>query len=177
MLIAAAVVAADQITKHVVDSTMALGERITVIPGVLHFTYVRNSGAAFGGLANHRWIFMVLSIVMIALISGYIAFSRTATGPVIVTLAMILGGGVGNMIDRFAYGYVIDFIDVRLLPSVWKWVFNVADCFVTVGAVLLFIFFIAAEKKRRKEEANKAHDAVEAASIIEDENKDDVNDD
>ena len=145
VVIAAAVAAADQITKAIVDANMALGERVTVIPHVLDFTYIHNSGAAFGGLANHRWIFMVLSIVMIVLIAGYIALSKKITRPIVVTLAMVLGGGVGNMIDRFANGYVIDFIDVRLLPQVWMWIFNVADCFVTVGAALLLIFFIRAE--------------------------------
>ena len=150
-LIATAVCALDQITKSAVVGSMELGESVPFIPGVLNWTYIRNRGMAMGMLANHRWIFMVLSIVMIAAIVLYVIFAKNARRSVVCILAMILGGGIGNMIDRFAYGYVIDFIDVRFLPF-WKWIFNVADCFVTVGAILLALLFIVSEIKKRKAE-------------------------
>lgn len=145
----------DQLTKILCVKNIALGDSITVIPGVLDFTYIQNRGAAFGSLAGARWVFMIASVVMILLITGYVISSRsTMSYPTVITLSLIVGGGIGNMIDRVALGYVIDFIDVKFLPF-WKWIFNVADSFVCVGAVLLVIIFIAEERKSKKEKAGQ----------------------
>jgi len=150
-VIATAVCLLDQISKMAVVGSMALGESRELIPGVLNLTYIRNSGMAMGMLANHRWIFMALSVIMIALIILYVTFSRSVKRGTVVVLAMILGGGIGNMIDRFAYGFVIDFIDVRLFGNLWKWIFNVADSFVTVGAVVLAVIYIVSEVRKKKQ--------------------------
>ena len=130
----ALLVAADQITKLLIASRFEIGESKHIIGGLLDFTYVQNRGAAFGMLSNQRWIFLVLTTVIIIgicwlWVKGYI---EHITGR--ISAVLIVAGGIGNMIDRFAYGYVVDFIDVKLLPF-WKWIFNVADMFVTVGAV------------------------------------------
>ena len=107
--------------------------------GVLHLTFVKNEGAAFGMLANHRWVFMVFSTVAIIGLSIYLfGFSKDSNW-VKVSLAMIIGGGIGNMIDRVLLGYVVDFIDFTLINFA---VFNVADSFVTVGAGILIVYFI-----------------------------------
>ena len=148
--IATVVCVLDQITKAAVIANIALDESIEVIPGVLNWTYIRNRGMAMGLLSDHRWVFMVMSIILIAAIVLYVIFSKSTRRMTVCILAAILGGGVGNMIDRFAYGYVVDFIDVRFLPHVWKWIFNVADVFVTVGAVLLGALFIVNEIKKKK---------------------------
>lgn len=150
-LIATAVCIVDQLTKSAAVAGIPLGESVEVIPGVLNWTYIQNRGMAMGMLADHRWVFMVLSVVMIAGIILYVIFAKNARRLPVCILAAILGGGIGNMIDRFAYGYVVDFIDVKLLPF-WKWIFNVADMFVTVGAVLLAVIFLVSELKKRKAE-------------------------
>lgn len=149
-IVAAVCVALDYLTKILCVANIALGDSITVIPGVLDFTYIQNRGAAFGSFSNARWVFMIASVVMIALITCYVISNRKALSyPLVITLSMIAGGGVGNMIDRVAYGYVVDFIDVKFLPF-WKWVFNVADSFVCVGAVLLVIIYIIEEIKNKR---------------------------
>lgn len=152
-LVGIAAVLLDQLTKLICLNNLALGESAQVIPGVLDFTYIQNRGAAFGSLANSRWIFMILSTVMIIVLTVYVVIDKSLSKPALVCLGMIAGGGVGNMIDRVAYGYVVDFIDVKFLPF-WKWIFNVADSFVCVGAVLLLMFFIIHEIKNKKENKN-----------------------
>lgn len=141
----------DQLTKFICVANLELGESYEFIPSVLHFTYIRNEGAAFGSLSGARWVFMIASTLMIILISCYVISNRrTLNYPTVLTLSLIVGGGIGNMIDRIAYGYVVDFIDVKFLPF-WKWIFNVADSFVCVGAVLLVVIFAVSEFKAKKE--------------------------
>ncbi len=131
------VIALDQGSKLLVLSTL-YGERLELIPNILRFTYVENRGMAFGLLADHRWVFMVFSVVGIALVGLYFYFfaktllSRTA-------LALIIGGGIGNMIDRIRLGFVVDFIDFCAFPQLWSWVFNIADAAVCVGAGLFIL--------------------------------------
>ena len=121
-IISAVCVVLDQITKIICVKNIALGDSITVIPGVLDFTYIQNRGAAFGSFANARWVFMIASVIMIVLITLYVIKHRRKTGyPMVITLSFILGGGIGNMIDRIALGYVIDFVDVKFIPF-WCWV-------------------------------------------------------
>ncbi len=144
----------DQLTKILCVKNIALGDSITVIPGVLDFTYIQNRGAAFGSLTGARWVFMIASVVMIVVITCYVISNRKSLSyPTVINLSLIVGGGIGNMIDRIALGYVIDFVDVKFLPF-WKWIFNVADSFVCVGAFLLVIIFIAEEIKTKKEKDN-----------------------
>lgn len=146
-------VAADQITKFLCVKFLELGESVTIIPGVLNFTYIRNTGAAFGSLSNSRWIFMVMSVLMIVLLVCYIISAKDIKPMTAAILSMIAGGGIGNMIDRIALGYVIDFVDVKFLPF-WKWIFNVADAFVSVGAVILVVLYIVHEIKHKKGKTN-----------------------
>ena len=147
------VIALDQLTKVLVLKLMTLGQSISVIPGVINLTYIQNGGAAFGMLSNHRWVFMVISIVAIGGIGAYLFGFCKERISLQLGLAMIVGGGVGNMIDRIAYGYVVDMIDFCLF-SFWKWIFNVADAFVCIGAgfvVLALILDIISESRKKKE--------------------------
>lgn len=147
------VIALDQLTKVLVLKLMTLGQSISVIPGVINLTYIQNRGAAFGMLSNHRWVFMVISIVAIGGIGAYLFGFCKERISLQLGLAMIVGGGVGNMIDRIAYGYVVDMIDFCLF-SFWKWIFNVADAFVCIGAgfvVLALILDIISESRKKKE--------------------------
>lgn len=152
-LVSIGVVILDQITKLICVNTLALGESYTVIPSALDFTRHHNRGAAFGSLSDSRWVFMILSTVMIIAITVYIIYDKKLSRGMLICFGMIAGGGVGNMIDRVALGYVVDFIDVKFIPF-WKYIFNVADSFVCVGAGLLLILFIAYEIKNKKEKKN-----------------------
>ncbi len=104
--------------------------------------YITNDGAAFGSFSEHRWVFMTLSTIMlIGLVVLLIIWDRPKPTFYIGT-SMAIGGGIGNMIDRIAYGTVVDFIDFCAFPELWMWIFNGADSFVCVGAVLLVIYYI-----------------------------------
>lgn len=132
----------DQLTKYLVVSNMTLHESIDIIPGVFRFTYIQNDGAAFGSLDNARWVFMILSTVAIIGILVYMFWKKPQDKLMLAALTLIVSGGIGNMIDRVALGYVIDFIDFCAFPKIWMWVFNVADSFVCIGAGLLILWLV-----------------------------------
>lgn len=149
----------DLITKLLVAGLMYLGQSIRIIPGVLNLTYIQNEGAAFGMLSNQRWIFMVISTIAIIGIGIYLFGFCKERMLLKVGLALIISGGIGNMIDRIAYGYVIDMIDFCLF-SFWKWIFNVADSFVCVGAITVLVALVLdvikdAKKKKEENDDNK----------------------
>ena len=133
------VIALDQISKQLVLHLL-YGGQVEIIPGVLNFTYVENRGMAFGLLADQRWIFLVLSVVGIALVAFYLSrYVNTTLSR--VGLSLIIGGGIGNMIDRTLLGFVVDFIDFCAFDF-WVWVFNIADAAVCVGAGLFMLDLI-----------------------------------
>ena len=133
------VVAVDQVSKLLVLAHLYEDE-VALIEGVLHFTYVENRGMAFGLLSEHRWVFLVASVIGIAAVTVYLfLFVRRRLSR--VGLAMIVGGGIGNMIDRVRLGFVVDFIDFCAFDF-WYWVFNVADAAVCVGAGLFILDLI-----------------------------------
>ncbi len=136
------IIALDQLSKVLVCAFL-YGEQLAIIPGILRFTYVENTGMAFGMLSDHRWIFMVLSVIGIGAVAVYLyLYQKTTLGR--IALSLIIGGGIGNMIDRIFRGFVVDFIDFCAFPKLWAWVFNIADAAVCVGAAL-FIFDLVRE--------------------------------
>lgn len=144
----------DQITKYLVVIYMDLHESISIIPGIFNFTYIRNEGAAFGSMSDSRWIFMILSTVAIVALLVYLFVKKPQSKLFCTALSLIVGGGIGNMIDRVRLGYVVDFLDFCAFPKVWMWTFNVADSFVCVGAGLLILWMILdliKENKREKQ--------------------------
>ncbi|MCI8331900.1 MAG: signal peptidase II [Clostridiales bacterium] len=154
----------DRVTKMAAVAALELGESKTVLDGVLNFTYVQNKGMAFGWLADHRYIFMCLSVILLAAITVFIfLYRKQANKWLKLACGLVIGGGVGNMIDRVALGYVIDFIDVRLF-SFWTWVFNVADAAVCIGVFMLavYLFFDSIKTKKANrtltEDADEEHD-------------------
>lgn len=149
----AAIVGLDQLSKLLVVHNMYDGQ-VSVIPHVLRFTYVENEGMAFGLLADHRWVFLVLSTVGIAAL-GFYLFRYVKKPLPGVALALIVGGGVGNMIDRIRLSYVIDFIDFYFIPA-WYWVFNVADAAVCVGGALFVLSLLLDIVHEGKSEKNAA---------------------
>ncbi|MBQ8748017.1 MAG: signal peptidase II [Clostridia bacterium] len=141
------VIALDQLTKlWVLDALLPIGT-YRLWDGVLHFTYVENRGAAFGMLANHRWVFMTVSTVAIIAMFLYVAIAKPKGKLELVSLSFIIGGGIGNMIDRIFRGFVVDFIDVTCINF---FVFNVADSFVCVGAALLVLSVLLETKAADK---------------------------
>ena len=147
ILICAVVVILDQITKWLAVKYLIPIGTLPIIKDVLHLTYVENPGAAFGMMKNSRWIFLVISSVAIIGIIIYLIKFAPKNRLCQLSLAFILGGGIGNMIDRLALGYVVDFIDFRLINFA---VFNVADSFVCVGAALLIIYVLFIDGKENK---------------------------
>ena len=144
----------DVVTKKIVVDNMALYEEIPVIKGVFHWKYIQNRGAAFGMLADNREVFLVISSVAIVVMAIYLLFTRTDRLWWMVGIGMLVGGGIGNMIDRIALGYVVDFIYVALIDFA---VFNVADCFVCVGvALLMYLSVLDLVREYKESKAKKA---------------------
>jgi len=146
LLILAAVVL-DQWTKYLAAAHLQEIETLPLWQDIFHFTYVENRGAAFGMLANHRWVFMIFSTVAILLVLGWLFWEKPKSAWVKISAAFIIGGGIGNMIDRIRLGYVIDFIDVRAIRF---YVFNVADSFVCVGCAMMLLWVLCSEWQERK---------------------------
>lgn len=161
ILIILAAVGADFATKQLVLAFLDKDEPFYLIDGILRFSYVENRGAAFGMLDEHRWVFMVISTVAIAGIIFYMVKFKPQSKLMCISLSLIAGGGIGNMIDRVAYGYVVDFIDFCAFPNLWMWVFNVADACVCIGAGLMILYLVmdlVKEVKNNKNNKNKTEE-------------------
>ena len=171
ILVMLAVVVLDQVSKLLIEHFMEVGESIPLIDGIFHLTYIHNDGAAFGMLSEHRWVFMILSVVAIVALIVYLFWAKPKSRFVCASLAMIVGGGVGNMIDRVRLNYVIDFLDFCAFPDLWKWIFNVADACVCVGGAILFVAciwsIIADSTKGKKKKAQGGADAPIPAAAVE----------
>lgn len=152
IVIMALIVALDQISKWLVVANIPLHESVDVIPGVFKFTYIRNDGAAFGMLDDARWVFMILSTVAIVGVIAYMFVKKPQSKLLCISLAFMVGGGIGNMIDRICLGYVVDFLDFCAFPKLWKWNFNIADSFVVVGAGMLMLWMVLDLIREVKEE-------------------------
>lgn len=139
-LAALLVVAADQLTKLAIVSRFARGEEIDVLGSVLRLGHARNSGAVFGILKGAGQYFAVMSVLAAAIIVLVIYLARDSSALVKIGLGLVLGGAIGNLIDRIRYGAVVDFIDIGINDSVRWPSFNVADLAITVGVVILILF-------------------------------------
>jgi len=132
----------DQLSKFWVTKALEIGESISIVRGIFHITLVHNRGAAFGILRQHPYLFVAVAAISAIFIAGLILLRPHKLTPAQKTaLCFILGGAIGNLTDRIRLGYVVDFIDFRIWP-----VFNLADSFITVGAVMLGVLIL--RKKR-----------------------------
>ena len=122
----------DQLVKHLVVSTMHLGQSFPVIKGIFHITYVLNPGAAFGMLEHQRWFFIVVALAAVLL--GVFFYRKLQQESILMRsgAGLLLGGDVGNLADRIQSGLVVDFLDFRVWP-----VFNIADIAICAGAGIL----------------------------------------
>jgi signal peptidase II len=145
-LIAAVIIALDQFTKYLVVKYMELGQSIPLIADVFHLTSHRNMGAAFGILQNQRWFFIVITtVVVIGIVISLIRLGKNQPRASLA-LSLVLGGAVGNFIDRAMTGQVVDFLDFTLINFP---IFNVADMAITIGVgILLLDVFLDGKKNR-----------------------------
>ena len=149
-LFAAAVAAADQITKFLTVTYIPLYADVPFIPGVLQLTYVQNTGAAFSSFEGMQWLFALIFLIFtVAILYEYFKKPMPFTRPERWCIAAIYGGGLGNMIDRLRLGYVVDMIETQFIEFP---VFNVADCFITCGCILLLVHLIFFNRAFWKEE-------------------------
>jgi signal peptidase II len=131
-LIGTVIVLIDQVIKQMVIGKFGLGEGFPVLNDIFHITYVKNTGAAFGLLEDHTQLFSILSIFIIVIFL-YLRRNYLKKGLwVDIAIGLIIGGALGNLIDRVWLGFVVDYIDLRIWP-----VFNLADSAVVVGSLLL----------------------------------------
>ena len=153
LLFSAAIVAADQVTKYLTVANIPLHTDVPFLPGVLQLTYVRNTGAAFSSFEGQQWLFALVFLVFTALVfweyrKQAMPFTRLERWCIFA----IYGGGLGNMIDRIRLGYVVDMIETTFMEFP---VFNVADCFITCGCILLAGHLILCNKEFWKEDKKK----------------------
>lgn len=139
--LSALVIVLDQLTKWLVSSSLSLYETIPVMP-FFNLTLAHNTGAAFSFLAAaggwQRWFFILLAFVVSVILFIWLKRLSSSARLEAASIALILGGAIGNVIDRFIHGYVIDFIDVYYQNYHWP-AFNIADSAICVGAVLLIL--------------------------------------
>lgn len=168
-------VVADQLTKLWMVNWIGPGaERgfVEVIDGFFSFTYHENTGIAFSIGADNdvaRVIFMTVSTVAILGLAAYLFFGKVTSKWCCVSIALIVGGGIGNMIDRVRLGYVVDFLDFY---GIWNAVFNVADCFVCVGGGMLFLWCVIELIREAKKEKAKKKGTLEEDAEASKENSD-----
>jgi len=123
----------DQASKFLFTKFLNLNQTLSVVPGIFHFTLVHNRGAAFGILRGQSFLFVLTSFVAVILIYFNLKNNRRKNPFLFnLSLALVLAGALGNLIDRICFGYVIDFLDFRIWP-----VFNIADSAITIGAIIL----------------------------------------
>ena len=141
-IVAFVAIIADILSKWAVVEYLKPKGSVTLIEGILDFTYVENRGMAFGLLSGHRWVFMVFTVVLLIAIAVFLFYYRREANLWLkIACGLVIGGGIGNMIDRVSLGYVIDFIDFCAFDF-WVWVFNVADACVCVGVFMLAVYLI-----------------------------------
>jgi signal peptidase II len=153
-LIALAVILLDRATKLLIIQTLRLGQGIPVIPGFFDIVFVLNPGAAFGFLATlseqvRNPLFILISVVAVILIIFYHTRYLRSHRLVSVALGLVLGGAVGNLIDRLRYGMVVDFLDVHVGQYHWP-AFNVADSAISIGVSLMILDVLLDWHRERK---------------------------
>jgi len=138
LIVVALVVALDQLSKVWINANRPQTE---LLPGFLDLVYVKNYGAIFGLVHSHTELFIALGIAGVVIILVFLYYFPPATNVGMVSFALILGGAVGNLIDRIRLGYVIDFVSIHV-QELFRWpAFNIADTALTVGILMLIYYF------------------------------------
>jgi signal peptidase II len=142
--VAVAALAADQLTKHLVSSRLALDEQVDVV-GPLSIHHVQNSGIAFGLFSSATPVVIVLTGLAVAWMVAFFARSGARHPVLPVSLGLVIGGSVSNLVDRVRLGHVTDFLDLRFWPA-----FNLADSFIVVGVGILLVTLLLADREPRR---------------------------
>lgn len=149
IIIAFIICALDQLAKYLVINNVSESTPVTVINGFFYLTHIKNHGAAMGILQDGGFVLIPVTIIVSIVIAYFLLKSKSKI--LNVSLSFILGGAIGNLIDRIFRGSVTDFLDFHLGPlKFWKYIFNVADVFVVVGTMVLafYLLFIYKEKEK-----------------------------
>lgn len=136
----------DQVSKILVLKYLKDLREVPIIRNILHFTYVENRGAAFGILQHQKWFFIIITALIVGGIVYYFRKERDYPKAMMIGLSLIVGGAIGNLIDRVFYGFVVDFIDFRVWP-----VFNIADSAIVIGQILVAYVILKYDKLNPKE--------------------------
>lgn len=138
LIVGAVLVIIDQIIKYFVSSYLQPVGSVSVIDNLFSLTYVENKGVAFGMFSDMRWVFVALTSALLAIIIFYMFKKRPKGKFFYICAALIIGGGIGNLIDRIFYGYVIDYLSLSFFPPVC----NFADYCITAGTIMLVIYLL-----------------------------------
>jgi signal peptidase II len=157
ILLAVILIVIDQVVKFLVRAQIPMGGHVPFIPYILELTYAQNTGAAFSILEKHTWLLTLVSSLVV-IIMVVILWKKVITHPLgKIPTVMVIAGGIGNLIDRIALGYVTDMFNTLFMNFA---VFNVADICITVGGILLVIYVLFFyEKYEKKRSENHAHGA------------------
>lgn len=145
-IISLIVLLADQLSKILVLKYLKDVGSLPIIENILHLTYVENRGAAFGILQHKKWFFIVITILIVGFIIIYFRKNKNYPKPMMIGLSLIVGGAIGNLIDRTLYSFVVDFIDFRVWP-----VFNIADSAIVIGQILVVYVILKYDVLDQKE--------------------------
>lgn len=137
-ILAVVIVIIDQLLKMLVVNTIKTSGTVEILGGIVKFDYVENRGMAFGMLQNYRWVFIIFTLIVILGLIIYMIKSKPTNKLFITSITLIVGGGIGNLIDRIILGYVVDYIQLSFFNPVC----NFADYCITIGTVLLIVYII-----------------------------------
>ena len=154
LLLSLLILVADRVTKDIFEGTLSMYQRIEVIPGYFDWTLAYNTGAAFSFLAVaagwQRWFFAAIAIVVSVVLVVWLKRLKRHETLLAVALAMVLGGALGNLYDRVVLGHVVDFILVHWQNRWYFPAFNLADTFITIGAILLALDMFKSDKSAKE---------------------------
>jgi signal peptidase II len=161
LIFAALAAVLDQLFKHWIVRVVAPGAVKTLIPGVIHLTNIQNTGAAFSILPNMRWVLVAVSAIAVVALC-IIIIKYPASWWHRLAMGALLGGAFGNLIDRVLSGYVVDMFEFEFVSFA---VFNIADVFVTLGAIFTLIAFLLPEKSKKRRASKPADGTSDAPDV------------
>lgn len=147
LIISFIVIILDQGLKFYITSNFQLGQVKTIIPGILSFNYLQNNGAAWNVLPGQMWLFYIISIIAIVVCIYFLFNKKYKNALFNVGIALVLGGIIGNFIDRLHLKYVVDMLQLDFIHFN---IFNIADSAITIGVILIFIYLIFFDEKESK---------------------------
>lgn len=144
LAVAALIAGIDQAIKYFVVQDLMPVKEVKVIDGLFSLVYVENKGVAFGMMQDHVWLFAVITVLLVAVLMFFIVSKKLSGKIFIISTMLLIGGGIGNFVDRITKGFVVDYLSVSFFPPIC----NFADYCITVGAVMLVIDMIMADVKK-----------------------------